>query len=168
MLEHGFRRSTGARALDPAIAQRFVGEIVHVPEDQRPGHKPRRQWWLTRPDRPNRPARNPQSISAARRTSGWRRLMISSERDQTHRHDDRRAARSRLFSGSESTIKRITKTKMRIPKPQETEISPHPPAKPNTLIRALHTGKSRSFQILLGRPNNSGHEPEWSQGSHYV
>jgi hypothetical protein len=27
---------------------------------------------------PNRPARKPQSISAASRTSGWRRLMISS------------------------------------------------------------------------------------------
>ena len=54
---------------------------MHVLENEQPSHQPRRQWRLPRPGattEPNRPARKPQSISAASPTSGWRRLMISS------------------------------------------------------------------------------------------
>jgi hypothetical protein len=38
------------RVLHPPFAQRLVGQIVHVLEDQQSGHQPRRQWWLPRPD----------------------------------------------------------------------------------------------------------------------
>src|SRR4030095_7727429 len=34
------------RVLYPSLAQRLVGEVVHVLEDQQPGHQPRRQWRL--------------------------------------------------------------------------------------------------------------------------
>jgi hypothetical protein len=38
------------RVLDPPVAQRLVGQIVHVLEDEQPGHQPRRQRRLSRPD----------------------------------------------------------------------------------------------------------------------
>src|SRR5438132_796966 len=36
------------RVLYPSLAQRLVGEVVHVLEDQQPSHQPRRQWRLPR------------------------------------------------------------------------------------------------------------------------
>ena len=93
--EHQFAAEVlEVRVLHPAVAQRLIGQVVHVLEDEQPGHQPRRQRWLPWPDRrPSRndPARNSQSISAARRTSGWRMLMIYPERAGTDPSDDRPA-----------------------------------------------------------------------------
>ena len=69
------------RVLHPAGAQHFVGEVVHVFEDEQPGHQPRRQRWLPRSDAADRTEALRQKIPVdlpASRTSGWRRLMISS------------------------------------------------------------------------------------------
>jgi hypothetical protein len=69
------------------VAQRLVREIVHVFDDEQPGHQPRWQRRLPRPyaqTELKRFARKSQSISAASRTSGWRRLMIAS-RDARNR-----------------------------------------------------------------------------------
>src|SRR5438477_3591918 len=38
------------RVLNPPVAQRLVGEIVHVFEDEQSGDQSRRQRWLSRPD----------------------------------------------------------------------------------------------------------------------
>ena len=42
------------RVLHPPVAQRLVGQIVHVLEDEQPGHQPRRQRRLPRPDTTDR------------------------------------------------------------------------------------------------------------------
>ena len=36
------------RVLDPVLAQRLVGEVLHVLEDGKPRHQTRRQRWMTR------------------------------------------------------------------------------------------------------------------------
>ena len=86
------------RVLDPPVAQCLVREIVHVLEDEQSGYQSCRQRWQPRPkatDRSytKRPARESQSISAARRTSGWRRLI------ETNHPDDRRAGTLRKRVG---------------------------------------------------------------------
>jgi hypothetical protein len=65
--------------LEPARAQHFVREVVHMLQDEEPGDEPGRQARLARPrrtDRGKRPSRKPQSILPASRASGWPRSMI--------------------------------------------------------------------------------------------
>src|SRR5262249_1758721 len=73
------------RVLHPSLAQRLVGEVVHMLENEQPGHQPRRQRRLpaSRPTPTGLPARSSaarkcHSGAPASRTSGWRKLMISS------------------------------------------------------------------------------------------
>src|SRR5260221_8689365 len=65
------------RVLDPARAQHFVGQVVHVVQDEEAGSSggwpgPARHTAL------NRVSRKSQSISPASRTIGWPRSMIRS------------------------------------------------------------------------------------------
>jgi hypothetical protein len=73
--------NTGCRPTCRTAPRQRDREIVHVLEDERSGYQPCRQRWLPRPgatDQTESVSPGIQSISAARRTSGWRRLMIFS------------------------------------------------------------------------------------------
>lgn len=50
------------RVLHPAVAQRLIGEVVHVLEDQQSGHQPCWQWWLHRPDATDRTEASGQEL----------------------------------------------------------------------------------------------------------
>src|ERR1700757_4153738 len=50
------------RVLHPAGTQRLIGEVVHVFEDEQPGHQPRRQRWLPRPDATDRTEASRQEL----------------------------------------------------------------------------------------------------------
>src|SRR5262249_53225930 len=79
MPEHHFPTEVlEIRVLHPSLAQRLVREVVHMLENEQPGHQPRRQRQLPGHTELKRPARKSQLISPASRTSAWRRLMIAS------------------------------------------------------------------------------------------
>ena len=67
------------RVLDPALAQRLVGEVVHVLEDGKPRHQPRRQRRvprLVRVDRSELLFQEAPVDRSASFTSAWSRSMI--------------------------------------------------------------------------------------------
>ncbi len=67
------------RVLDPALAQRLVRQVVHVLQDEEPGHQPRRRRWLARPfvtHRAETPVDDAPIDLAASSTSGCFRSMI--------------------------------------------------------------------------------------------
>jgi hypothetical protein len=63
VLEHHFAAEIlKIRVLHPAVAQRLIGEVVHVLEDQQSGHQPCWQWWLPRPDATDRTEASGQEL----------------------------------------------------------------------------------------------------------
>lgn len=105
----------------------------------------------TRQTELKRPARNCQSISAARRTSGWRRLMISSRGGQTDHPDDRRVAGSRLSSNSESRRQRNHEPhKSGIPKRKKTETHPRLSCKIQYLLSSNYSDASTASEFFTG------------------
>ena len=63
VLEHHFAAEIlEIRVLHPAVAQRLIGEVVHVLEDQQSGHQPCWQWWLPRPDATDRTEASGQEL----------------------------------------------------------------------------------------------------------
>src|ERR1700678_3879227 len=82
MPEHRFSaEKLEIRILYPPVAQRLVREIVHVLENEQPGHQPcwqRRLAWTEATHRTERFARKSQLISAAGRTRGETRVVIAS------------------------------------------------------------------------------------------
>src|SRR5258706_14167640 len=63
MPEHHFAAEIlEIRVLYPPVAQRLVREIVHMFEDEQPGHQPCWQWRLPRPYAPYRAEALPQKI----------------------------------------------------------------------------------------------------------
>src|SRR5262249_19220608 len=112
------------RVLHPSLARRLVGEVVHMLENEQPGHQPRRQRRVpagpTRHTELKRPARKSQSISPARRTSGWRRLMICSRSGRNR--SSWRSSRGWLIGLPRQRIspsKESRTTQIGNPKPQE-------------------------------------------------
>src|SRR5262249_44228276 len=112
------------RVLHPSLAQRLVGEVVHMLENEQPGHQPRRQRRLprspTRHTELKRPARKSQPIPPASRTSGWRKLMISSRGGRNR--SSWRSSRGWLIGLPRQRIspsKESRTTQIGNPKPQE-------------------------------------------------
>ena len=106
---------------------------------------------------PNRPARKPQSISAASRTSGWRRLMISSRAGRNK--SSWRSSRGWLMAvplTANLAVEGITNRPNPDPKTQENS-NPQPPFLQNRILAQV---KSRQwfnrFRILHGRLLNFG------------
>jgi hypothetical protein len=60
--------------LHPAVTECFVREIVHVLEDQQPGHQPRRQRRLSRPDATNRAETSGQELPVNLRLQTHQRM----------------------------------------------------------------------------------------------
>ena len=107
---------------------------------------PRRQTEL------KRPARKSQSISAARRTSGWRRLMIFLQRwTKQTRPDDCRAAGSWVLPNSESRRQRNHEAaKSGIPKRKKTQTHPRLSCKIEYLLTSNHFDGSITSEFFTG------------------
>jgi hypothetical protein len=96
-----------------------------------------------------RPARSAQSISAARRTNGWRRVDDLTKRWAKDRPDDRRAAGSRLPSNSESAVKRNHETpKSRISKRKKIEACPRLSCKIQYMLASNHRDQSTNYEYF--------------------
>ena len=115
----------------------------------------------TRQTEPKRPARNSQSISAARRTSGWRRWMIILQRRAKQHHpDDRRAAGSWVLPQQQiSPSKKSRSAQIRYLKTKENR-NPRPAFLQNRIIaQAKSPRQINRFRIPHGRlpmrPRNS-------------
>ena len=133
------------RVLHPAVAQRLVGEIVHVLEDEQSGHQPRRQRRLPRPDATDRTEASRQKLPIDLRRQPHQRMakvddLLQSGAETDH-PDDRRGAGSWLSPTANLAVKGITNC----PNPESQNAR-----KPQT-----HTRLSCKIEYLLR--SNHGH-----------
>ena len=143
------------RVLHPSLAQRLVGEVVHMLENEQPGHQPRRQRRLPGSHPTHRAEASRQKVPIdlpASRTSGWRRLMISSSggRNRSSWRSSRGwligLPRQRISPSKESRTAHIGN-----PKPQENPHA-HPAFLQNRLLAQIKSSRSiNRFRILHGR-----------------
>ena len=105
---------------------------------------------------PNRPARKPQSISAASRTSGWRRLMISSRAGSNK--SSWRSSRGWLMA---VPLQRISPSKesrtaqIRDPKRKKTATHNRLSCKIEYLLRSNHGHSSIASEFFTGDRGSS-------------
>ena len=100
---------------------------------------------------PNRPARKPQSISAASRTSGWRRLMISSRAGRNK--SSWRSSRGWLMAVPDSESRRRRNhepPKSGIPKRKKTATHNRLSCKIEYLLRSNHGDSSIASEFFTG------------------
>ena len=169
----GFRFSYTQRVLHPPIAQRLVGEIVHV----QPGHQPGRQRRLPWPDSTHRTEAPRQEVPINLRREPHQRMAKVDDLLQRWTEQIILTIVARLAHGFPrqriSPSKQTRTAKIRNPKTQEFR-HPHPAFLQNRLLAQVKSPRSiNRFRILHGRLINvrfwpkadiglsAAHPPRW-------
>ena len=144
------------RVLHPAVAQRLVGEIVHVLEDEQPGHQPRRQRRLPRPGATDRTEPSGQETPIDLRRQPHQRMAkvddLLQSGPQTDHPDDRRVAGSSALPRQRNPRRQRNHEppKSGIPKRKKTETHPGFLAKSNTCSGQITAHGSIASEFFTG------------------
>src|SRR3974377_2312135 len=151
------------RVLDPMLAQRLVGEVLHVLEDGKPSHQTRRQRRMTRLVRVDRAKLLFQEAPVDRSRQPHQRVLQIDDLIQTRAEQILLAGLpSLLWLHCESlrpTLVESTESQLQIRGNRQTEFARKPGAKPHKLANSITSSRSlnQSAQWLRNSPRPAGH-----------